>query len=116
MTNGTIQWVWQRFSALILLAYTIYVACFFISNTAMSHALLVDFFGNLYMRLFTTLALLALAIHTWIGMWSITTDYLTERALGSIGNPIRLFVQMLIWLLLFIYLGVGLSSIWLIGQ
>lgn len=114
MGNGTIQWLWQRFSALILLAYTIYLARFLLMHPEIDYGILVSFFSNYVTRLFTSLALIALAMHTWIGMWSITTDYLTERALGTTrANGLRLFVQMLILLLLFGYLGVGMATLWL---
>jgi succinate dehydrogenase / fumarate reductase membrane anchor subunit len=113
MSNGTIQWLWQRFSALVLLAYTVYLACFIISTPEISYSVLLDFFSSLVARLMTTLALIALAMHAWVGMWSVTTDYLTERAMGRFANPLRLFIQMIILITLFIYLGVGFSVVWL---
>lgn len=115
MSNGTNQWLLQRFSALILLAYTLYLLCVVLSHldTPFNYSHLVSLYKPLWMRLFTTLTLIALAAHTWVGMWSITTDYLTERALGQIGNGLRLVVQALIVLLLFAYLGIGLSAVWL---
>jgi hypothetical protein len=38
------------------------------------------------MKVFTLMAALSLAAHSWIGLWSVFTDYLTERMLGPKGN------------------------------
>jgi succinate dehydrogenase / fumarate reductase membrane anchor subunit len=46
------------------------------------------------MKVFTLMAALSLAAHSWIGLWSVFTDYLTERMLGSKGNVIRLVSQL----------------------
>lgn len=112
MGNGTVQWLLQRFSALILLAYTIYLVYFYVAYPDPGYARLVSLFDTLAERLFATLTLLALVVHSWIGLWSVCTDYLTERALGRRGTALRLLVEMIILLMLFAYLGVGLSAVW----
>ena len=45
------------------------------------------------MKVFTLMAALSLAAHSWIGLWSVFTDYLTERMLGPKGNAIRFGVS-----------------------
>ena len=51
-------------------------------------------FDQTWMKVFTLMAALSLAAHSWIGLWSVFTDYLTERMLGPKGNAIRLLCQL----------------------
>lgn len=112
MNNGTTQWLIQRFTALILLAYTLYLGTFFYNHPVLDYATFSAFFDGLFARLAGTLTILALAAHTWIGLWSISTDYLTRRALGSIADSLRLLFLLVVWLSLFIYVGAVLSALW----
>jgi succinate dehydrogenase / fumarate reductase membrane anchor subunit len=38
------------------------------------------------MKVFSMMALLSSVVHAWIGLWTVSTDYLTVRLLGPKGN------------------------------
>ena len=90
--TGLSDWLIQRVTSLVLLAYFLLIA----SQLAGS----VDYtswralFDQTWMKVFTLMAALSLVAHAWIGLWSIFTDYLTERMLGPVGNVIRLVCQL----------------------
>ena len=111
--SGLYDWVVQRASAVILMAYTIFLMGYFLLHPEINYASWVKLFDNLAMRLFTFLAMLALFLHTWVGIWTITTDYLTERALGRWGTTVRLLGQSIGGLIIFIYLMWGSYILWL---
>ena len=63
------------------------------------------FIYNTGMRIFSLMALLSLGAHCWIGLWSISTDYLKHFAL-------RFVFQMVVGLLMFIYTIWGVQLLW----
>ncbi|HBB84639.1 MAG TPA: succinate dehydrogenase, hydrophobic membrane anchor protein, partial [Sulfitobacter sp.] len=52
------------------------------------------------------------AAHTWVGLWGVTTDYLTGMTLGKAATGVRLIAQVAIALALVVYLLWGLVLIW----
>ncbi len=109
--TGVQDWLVQRLSAVVLLAYTLFLVIFFLRHPQLSYMEWRELFATSAMRLFSVLALLALASHAWIGLWAVTTDYLTTRLLGSRATLLRLLAQCAVLLLIFGYLGVGTLAI-----
>ena len=110
--SGLSDWVMQRLSAVVLLAYFGYLFYVIAVNPSLEYAQWVELFECRGMRIFSALALLSLVAHCWIGWWGITTDYLTERQVGSAGNIVRWVAQVVVGLLLFIYLVWGFQVLW----
>lgn len=110
--SGLSDFVVQRVSAVILALYSLCVVGFFIATSDLTHAALVAYFGSTSMRLFSTLAVLALAAHAWIGMWTIGTDYLREAHVGGGATTLRLLYQAVCLLLIFIYVAWALRVFW----
>ena len=109
--SGLADFVLQRVTAVVLAAYGLCVVGFFVSQPV-THEALVRFFGGLPMRAFTTLALAALAVHAWIGMWTIGTDYIRKHYFGR-GHSVYLAIYLLICLaMIFVYVLWPLSVIW----
>ncbi len=69
-------------------------------------------FEQTWMRIFSLMAILALAAHAWIGIWAVLTDYLTERLMGTKGNVLRLTFQIGASLLIFVYVVWGIQILW----
>ncbi len=110
--NGVADWVIQRFTSIILLAYLLCVVCFFLGGGAASYESFKAYFSCLPMMIFSTATLLAIIAHAWIGLWSVSTDYLTTRAMGAKGTVLRLVFQATYTSILFIYLVWGLKILW----
>jgi succinate dehydrogenase / fumarate reductase membrane anchor subunit len=108
--NGLSDWLVQRVSAFVLLAYFGFLAWVLLSGV--DYASWSALYQATWMRIFSLLALLSLAGHAWVGMWSVLTDYLTERTIGPVGNVLRIGAQLLCILLLFILVVWGIQILW----
>src|SRR5690606_41364698 len=69
-------------------------------------------FSQIWMRIFSRLALLAILVHAWVGMWTITTDYLTQMAIGRWATGVRFLVQALCGVLQFVMFVWGVQILW----
>ena len=110
--SGLSDWLVQRVSAVVLLAYFICILSFLVANPGLGYERWHGFFDHTAMRVFSMLALLSLVAHGWIGMWSVSTDYLTERLMGSRGNLLRGLFQLVCGLVVFTYLVWGVQIFW----
>ncbi len=109
--NGLSDWLIQRVTAVVLLCYTVFMFVVLFAMD-MDYACWKALFSHLAMRIFSAAALFAMAWHAWIGLWSISTDYLTERLLGRTATGWRLAFQCCCALLLFVYGVWGVHILW----
>lgn len=110
--SGLSDWVVQRVSAVILGAYTVFLAAWIIFSPELSYADWAELFSCTAMRIFSLLALLSLIAHAWIGVWTIATDYLTEMALGKAATKVRFIFLCACAVVLFVYLIWGIDILW----
>jgi succinate dehydrogenase / fumarate reductase membrane anchor subunit len=108
--SGLSDWLVQRVSAVILLAYILCVVSILLGGV--DYAEWKALYSQTWMRIFSLLALLSLAMHAWIGLWAVSTDYLTERLMGPRGNVLRLIFQAVCAVVLFIYVVWGIQILW----
>lgn len=68
---------------------------------------------SLPMRLFSLVAIIALAGHAWVGMWTVFTDYITTGKMGSSAAGLRLVLQslMIIAILVFLFWGIMIFGV-----
>ena len=90
--TGLSDWLIQRVTSLVLLAYFPLIA--YQLAGSVDYTSWRALFDQTWMKVFTLMAALSLVAHAWIGLWSVFTDYLTERLLGPVGNVIRLVCQL----------------------
>ena len=110
--SGLSDWIIQRFSAVILAAYTLFLLAVLVSMPELNYESWREVFSKNSVRLFSVISLLALCGHTWVGMWTVGTDYLTDRQLGGKGTFIRLIYQSFCVLLIAVYLLWGIQIFW----
>ena len=110
--SGLYDWLFQRLSAVVLAAYTIYLVCFLVGHPDLTFSDWQSLFSQTWMRIFSLLALFSLIAHAWIGLWSVTTDYVTTRMMGSVATPLRLVLQLIAGLMAFSYLVWGIQILW----
>lgn len=82
--NGLRDWLIQRVSAVYLLFYIVVLTCA-ASKHATDYATWHALWQGMAMRGLTLVALIMLSLHAWIGLWTVTTDYLkcTAMRLGA---------------------------------
>lgn len=74
--SGLSDWLIQRISAVIIAAYTLWLLGIFITQPDLQYADWRQLFTYTPMRFATLLCLLSLLAHAWVGVWTISTDYL----------------------------------------
>ena len=107
--RGLIDFIAQRLTAVIIGIYVIHIAVIFALNGDMDYIAWRSYFTSGYSLLLSSLTVLAIAIHTWIGMWTVGTDYI--RGVG-IGKGLRLGYQVLIGTAVAVFLIWSLGLIW----
>ncbi|SBS33239.1 Succinate dehydrogenase hydrophobic membrane anchor subunit [Marinomonas aquimarina] len=103
--SGLYDWMMQRISALVLAVYSVFIIAYLLLNPGLTYEQWSGLFEMTSMRIFSLLALLSVGIHSWIGLWSISTDYI--KATG-----VRFFFQSLCGLVMFIYVVWGVQVLW----
>jgi succinate dehydrogenase / fumarate reductase membrane anchor subunit len=74
--SGMRDWLIQRVTAVLLTAYTLFLVGYLALHTPLQYASWQHLFQCTAVRIFTFLTLLGVVYHTWIGMWTVFTDYL----------------------------------------
>ncbi len=90
--NGLKDWVIQRVSAIYLAVYLLFLLSYLlITSLEYNHWHALFQLGA--MQIASVIALFLLLLHAWIGLWTVTTDYIKR-------TDIRLSVQVLVALFL----------------
>jgi succinate dehydrogenase / fumarate reductase membrane anchor subunit len=110
--SGAADWLMQRVSAVILLAYFLCVGAFIVTADGLTYEAWSSYMDSRPMRIFSLLAVISLAAHAWIGMWSVSTDYLTTRMAGAHGNQMRWIFQAACAVLIFVYFVWTIEILW----
>jgi len=103
--SGLYDWMIQRVTAVVLAAYTIFMIGYLAFGAELTYEMWTALFENTAMRIFTLLTLLSLAAHVWIGLWSVSTDYIKQTGL-------RFLFQSGSGLVTFIYVVWGIQILW----
>lgn len=103
--NGLKDWLIQRLTAVYLAAYTILLLVFFLKHSELHYQTWRAFFEPAWMKIASAVALFAFLLHTWIGIWTVTTDYMTCKV-------IRMTVQYAVGLWLLWQLIWGFMIVW----
>lgn len=103
--SGLQDWLLQRFTAIILLLYIGFWVVYGLYYPTLNYDSWKDLFNHDLMRFSSLIALLCLLIHAWIGIWTVTTDYLKIVSL-------RLLCQSLFGLGLLYCLLWGFKILW----
>ena len=113
--RGLLDFVMQRVSALVLGLYTLCLLGFLASHSELSQVEWVGFMQSMPMMIFSTVSLVSLCVHAWVGMWTIGTDYIRPFSFGKRSMFLRQVYQAFVVALLLAYLGLGSSIIWSLG-
>ena len=103
--NGLKDWLIQRVTAVYFAAYSFFIIGFLLLHPELSFTQWHELFSNILFQIASMIALFALSLHAWIGIWTVTTDYMKCTVL-------RLSVQMLVGLWLLSQFIWGLMILW----
>lgn len=110
--SGIRDWRIQRFSSVLLAAYSVLLLGAILVMPEFDFEAWSDLFLMTWMQIATVIALLAIAAHAWIGMWTIGTDYLSSQNAGSKANRLRYVYQSICLLVLITYVIWGIRILW----
>lgn len=103
--SGLSDWLMQRFSAIVLALYSLFILGVLLFNPGMDYQQWSGLFAQEWVKIFSLLAMLSVVVHAWIGLWTVGTDYLPKVWL-------RLVYQSLVLLVLFVYLLATVRALW----
>lgn len=103
--NGLKDWLIQRVTAVYFAVYSIFIIGFLLLHPGLDFAQWHALFSNIVVQIATIIALLALSLHAWVGIWTVTTDYMKCTVL-------RVSVQMIVVLWLLSQFIWGLMILW----
>jgi succinate dehydrogenase / fumarate reductase membrane anchor subunit len=78
--RGYYDWLIQRSSAIVLLISAVVYFIFFISNSSITFTKWHSFFYRPDILILTLISFCALTFHSWIGIWTIITDYMKSES------------------------------------
>ncbi|WP_076419159.1 succinate dehydrogenase, hydrophobic membrane anchor protein [Colwellia sp. UCD-KL20] len=103
--SGVHDFILLRASAIVLALYTLFLAGFFLITPEVTYNVWHDLFSCISVKIFTLLAILALVVHAWIGVWQVLSDYVKPAFLrGSL--------QFIFSITLLVYLAAGFIIVW----
>jgi succinate dehydrogenase / fumarate reductase membrane anchor subunit len=102
----------QRVSAVILGLYSVFIVGTLLAHPQLDFSAWQAIFESPLMKIFSLAALVSVCAHSWVGMWTVTTDYLTPIQLGIYASPVQRFVQGVILILILGYFFWGVYIFW----
>ncbi|WP_027967523.1 succinate dehydrogenase, hydrophobic membrane anchor protein [Halomonas halocynthiae] len=103
--SGVSDWLIQRVSAVVMALYTLFIVGFLLFSSDLDYATWSGLFAQTWMRIFSLLAFVSIAAHAWVGLWTVTTDYIKPAG-------IRIAAQSIIILANFVFLVWGIQVVW----
>ena len=103
--NGLKDWLIQRVTAVYFAVFSCFLLGYIITHPYLTYVDWLSLFHCGLFQISAAIALFALILHSWIGIWTVTTDYITCTA-------IRLSVQSLVLLVLLGQLFAGFTILW----
>ncbi len=116
--SGLSDWLTQRVTAVIMLAYIIFIASVVVGGVEYTEWKAL--FSQTWVRVFSLATFLSIGMHGWIGLWAVSTDYLVPHvlrikageAVASQANLLRWVFQAASAIVLFTYVVWGIQILW----
>ncbi|PKH01479.1 succinate dehydrogenase, hydrophobic membrane anchor protein [Psychromonas sp. MB-3u-54] len=102
--SGVHDYVLLRASAVVILAYVLYLVGF-VTFADIDYFSWVGFFSLTLTKIFSLFALIAMLVHAWIGLWQVLTDYVKNTLLRAV-------LQFLLTSTAFVYVISGFVILW----
>jgi succinate dehydrogenase / fumarate reductase membrane anchor subunit len=103
--NGLKDWLIQRFSAVYFAFYSLFLLGFIVFHPHLNFQNWSSLFSCGMFKVASIIALFMLSLHAWIGLWTVTTDYIK-------CTIVRLSLQMIIFTFLLAQFVWGVMIVW----
>jgi succinate dehydrogenase / fumarate reductase, membrane anchor subunit len=103
--RGFWDWIIQRVTAILIGAYAIFLMGYFIMYQPIYFAQWHGLYNHILMKCITFIVILSVLWHAWIGLWTVLTDYVKNKAL-------RLLLEIIIFILLAGYFAFAIETLW----
>ena len=113
MMGSTLFFI-QRFSALFLLGYSLWIMTFVFLNQPLEFTAWQIFTNQSEFLILTTLVAFISILHAYIGLWTVGTDYFTSRTLGFLHPELAKYANLIRGIYTLIFCIVGLLIIFII--
>ncbi len=90
--RGVREWLIQRVSSIVIAAYFLFLLFYIVFTPGIDFYDWQAIFQLTWMRIFSTIFLLMLALHAWLGVWTVITDYLRNSTVRFWSQIIVIFV------------------------
>jgi len=110
--SGLSDWLIQRVSAVVMAAYSVFIVAYLVLNPGLDYEQWRALHQFLPMKIFTLATAVSIAVHAWIGLWSVLTDYVTERLMGAKATALRVILQVGMILAILAYVVWAIDILW----
>ena len=110
--SGLSDWLLQRVTAVVMAAYTVFITAYLLFNSGLEYSQWLGLHSHIAMKIFNVLTVLSIAVHAWIGLLAVLTDYVTERLLGPKATVLRIFLQLGMITVTLVYVIWALDIVW----
>lgn len=73
--NGLKDWLIQRVSAVYFAIYSLFLLGYLLFHPQLNYMDWSSLFHSTIFKLATILAIVSISLHTWVGIWTVVTDY-----------------------------------------
>lgn len=103
--NGLRDWLIQRVTAIVLGIYFTFLLVFFVCHAKVDYQTWRAFYQQEIFQIINVIMIICLIKHAWIGLWTVTTDYLKCSFVRVSLQMLILFslIACLIWFLMIIW-------------
>ena len=110
--SGLSDWLLQRVTAVIMAAYSVFIVIYLLTHGGLTYEQWAALHQNFLMKLFSLAAVVSIALHAWIGLWAVLTDYITVPLMGAKATPIRIVLQLGMIIVLLAYVVWAIDIFW----
>ena len=110
--KGLTDWFIQRITSVVILAYVVFLIVFLAANPGLDFDQWSQLHSHLIMKTFSLLTIVSVALHSWIGIWCVLTDYITDRLVGPKADFARKILQSCVALLATAYVIWAIKILW----
>ena len=103
--NGLKDWLIQRITAIYFAGYILFLFVYLLYHPHLTYHEWRQLFACDYFKIMTVGAILTIVMHSWIGIWTVITDYVKCSVL-RLSMQIALFAWLLglfIWVLMIVW-------------